>query len=184
MIDLSADPKERFKDVANSFKQNLLPLYDKLVQAFPQEVITQITDNHELLRDIDPDRFSEMEGIAEALGVDTWKVVLQNILQVVASDGTAVIARLSDDSLILERIFDLKLNLTRDIIYKANFIMDGEPWFEAEMMAGEVGVYHGMWNQTFAFAVTRRRFDLLEKPLPSVPEDLDNATLGDNAAQG
>ena len=103
------------------------------------------------------EKYQEIQGIAEVLGLPNHEVMLMNYLYELDAYCTTLVARLPNGTLVMERNLDFYFpNETRTILYLAKFYRNDKFVFEAPMFAGTIGVYTGHHQGGFALAINER----------------------------
>jgi len=105
-IDLETAPYKRFEEPTSHLKDKILTVFQKYMDGIPQFIHTAFEFLHPLLKFWQPVRVEEMEGIASALGVESWKVIMANYAYDISAFCTSIIARKSDGSIIHARNMD------------------------------------------------------------------------------
>ncbi len=158
-IDLSLDPKERFKETTQYFKNDIGVLF-KLYEEFISKAITYMFRIIDMVAfDSSDDKYQEWMGIAEVLETSTHKVMMMNYLYELDAYCTSIVARLSNGTIILGRNLDFYFpKESRKINYIARFYQGENFIFEGPMFAGFTGMFTALKPKKFAISIDERTF--------------------------
>mmetsp|Transcript_11189 Transcript_11189/g.18808 ORF Transcript_11189/g.18808 Transcript_11189/m.18808 type:complete len:398 (-) Transcript_11189:166-1359(-) len=159
-INLDLEPKDRFKEVAATMREQILETSAVILEEIPSELKTLFDLTYWIWGIVNHERYSEIQGIVEAVdsrNLDIQTAVLINSLYELGAWCTSIVAKQADNSIIHQRNLDFDAtNFMRSITHRAKFFRGGEHLFSAVMFAGNVGIYTGMKPGQFSISQNTR----------------------------
>jgi hypothetical protein len=167
---MSLEPKERFKETTLAFKDQIMKVFNDYIVLVPDAVQNMFRDGQALIKAKQPEKFAEIEGIAEVLGLETYEVLCVNYLYELTTACTSLVAQMPDGTILHGRNLDFSFpDDMRLATYKAQFYNGSEYKFDAVMFAGNVGVYTGIKHGKFSISENQRRVpDIVQTVLDNV----------------
>ena len=167
-IDLSKDPKERWKIPITAMKTDILALFELYREEINKAVNFMFRIAEMTSIDTGSETYKEIEGIAEILEMPTHEVIMINYLYELDAYCTSIVGRMPNGTLFLARNLDFYFpEETRKLLFNAHFTLGDRLVFEAPMFAGTIGIYTALKPGAFALAVNERTsktssFDFLQ----------------------
>jgi len=164
VINLDLPPRQRFKQACSdpAFREGAQFLTNTLAKILPGGGVI-LGDIGKLLNDyyFPQDLGEEIQGCAEALGVDYGWVALLNLGYEVSDACTSIVAQTNDGKMLHARNMDFWAGMgftdtLKQMAYQAEFQKGGKLVFHATIFAGYVGILSGMKPGAFALTVNTR----------------------------
>ena len=119
-INLDLHPKERFKEVATVFKNEILAIVAKYEPMFPTIAVELFTWIDWTVRWIHYERTQEIDGIADTIGKDRHIILIINFVYEFVSYCTSIVSKSPTGEIIHERLLDFDFpDEMRPITYQA-----------------------------------------------------------------
>ncbi len=156
-IDLSKDPKERWKIPITAMKADILALFELYREEINKAVNFMFRIAELTSIDTGSETYKEIEGIAEILDIPTHELIMINYLYELDAYCTSIVGRMPNGTLFLARNLDFYFpEETRKLLFNAHFTMGDRLVFEAPMFAGTIGIFTALKPGAFALAVNER----------------------------
>jgi hypothetical protein len=101
VIDLDKDEYDRFREVTQYFKNDLLDLYNSNIMDLDDTVREVFQYGYFVFEDLYPLMYLEVMGIADVLDIEPWIVFYHNYYYLTKSFCTSLITSLPDGDIIL-----------------------------------------------------------------------------------
>lgn len=156
-IDLSEEPRLRFKEITKRFKNESLAVIEIYKDVISEAINFMFTILEMVTLSSSSEMYQELDGIAEELGLPTNDILMMNYLYELDAYCTSIVARMPNGTLFMARNLDFYFpNETRKTLYLAKFYRGDNFIFEAPMFSGIIGVYTGFKPKSFAMAINER----------------------------
>ncbi|CDW76110.1 UNKNOWN [Stylonychia lemnae] len=156
-IDLDLDPKQRFLGPAQHYEDTIKSLISMYMQYVPSVVLDAFWAMDWIIKYYHPERYGEIQGMAEFAKIDTHLAVMMNYVYEFDSYCTSVIAKLNNGTIVHMRNLDFYFsNDTRNITYIGQYYKNGQHLYDAVMFAGIISPFTGYKDGKFAISLNQR----------------------------
>lgn len=161
-IDLHTDPKNRWREIINDYKENILKNLDiidaNINSIFGTSILSNLVSNFfSGLTNLGLVMYyQELEGIAETLGISVGKVAM---LQLAYEFNTSCTSILYKQTNVIHhyRTMDWNMIELKPLTINVEFKNNGLPLFVATTWPGYVGILTGMRFDAYAISINYRR---------------------------
>jgi len=107
--------------------------------------------------DTEAESYKEIEGIASILEIPTHELLMINYLYELDAYCTSIVARMNNGTVFLARNLDFYFpEMTRKLLFNAQFYMGDRLVFESLMFAGTIGIFTAYKPGAFALSINER----------------------------
>ena len=168
IINLDADPKDRWKEIGEVYKTEVKQAMEELktskkIPGFVMELVDTFGSELDSLL---PQPYSdELRGLAEVVEIPVGELFLLNLAYDITAHCTGIVAQSTEGKVLHARNLDMPadpefqalLKVSRKMTFTAHFQRGGETVYSGETFAGLIGLATGQKPNSFTININERR---------------------------
>eukprot|EP00347_Sterkiella_histriomuscorum_P004243 403361198 len=156
-IQMSGDPKQRFVEPALKYQSAIKALITDYQQFIPSIAQKMFEKLDWIVWYFHEEHYYEIQGMAEAAGIETHLAVMLNFVYEFDSYCTSLIARLSNGQIVHQRNLDFYFaDHSRELVYIAKFYRGDQYLYDGVFFGGIVATYTAYKEGSFAITLNQR----------------------------